>query len=201
MVRRNNIKHLCAEIRAHHVQGYLLADGWQLVDEQREDALIFEKEQENEENPCRIWIWASHERPKFASRIQNLLFSLSVIEGREPLEVGVAVFEAVADLGRILHAQPPSFVGSELCRARRARVSEHRTGGETARVQGCLGVPGRQDGRSFSGKGHQGMPWELQEPTILPSLRPLQRADPGRRRGAGRPRPRSGSSSRTSRPG
>lgn len=70
----------------------MLSEGWRVDEEQRADVLFFERDSDDDE-PYRIWIWCSRESPKFVSRLQNLLFSLAVIEGREPLDVGNAILE------------------------------------------------------------------------------------------------------------
>jgi len=87
------MKQLCSEIRTRHVESYLLADGWRIVDDEGQDAMFFEKPGD-EEKPWRVWIWRSPEKPKFASQIHNLLFALAVIESREPLDVGNTIINS-----------------------------------------------------------------------------------------------------------
>lgn len=110
VTRRTNMQQLCAEIRVHHVQTYLLADGWYGVDGQHVDKLFFEKSGDDDEM-LRVWIWNSPERSKYASQIQNLLFSLAVLEDREPLDVGNGMVDSVQETT----APPPQQSPMRIC--------------------------------------------------------------------------------------
>jgi len=70
---------------------------WEIADAEWEGALFFTKQGGDNEDSLRVWIWESPERKKYTSQIQNLLFSLAVIESREPLDVGNAMIVAVAE--------------------------------------------------------------------------------------------------------
>lgn len=85
MANRQNIQMLFDEMTIKHVTVYMQNKGWVLSESQNPEVTAFEFERGDENK--RIWIWSAPSNPKFRSRLQNLVFSLAVQNGIEPLEI------------------------------------------------------------------------------------------------------------------
>jgi hypothetical protein len=102
-----NLHSLLSAITIGQLKAYLAKDGWK--ESVADGRLNFAKEVEPEELQT-IFVPADRTHPKFRSLLQNLMFSLAVVQKREPAEIAIDistfqipnVHDAV-DLGQHLH--------------------------------------------------------------------------------------------------
>lgn len=83
-----NLHSLLSTIAIEQLKAYLAKDGWH--ENTAGGRLNFEKHLEPGE-PQTIFVPAERSHPKFRSLLQNLMFSLSVIEQREPAEIAIDI--------------------------------------------------------------------------------------------------------------
>jgi hypothetical protein len=117
MTSVTNIQRFFATVSADQIRRYLLDRGWKSAEPRYAEALSFERTGPPGDDPCQTWFWASEQHPKFRERIPNVIFALSVIEEREPLDIANDIHnlpaetpaESVANLNvfsfRIRHAR------------------------------------------------------------------------------------------------
>ena len=102
-----NLHSLLSAITIGQLKAYLTKDGWR--ESVADGRLNFAKEVEPEESQT-IFVPADRAHPKFRSLLQNLMFSLAVIQNREPAEIAydISSFQIpkaldAEDLGQQLH--------------------------------------------------------------------------------------------------
>lgn len=79
-----NFPSLLASITLDKLKAFLARESWK--EAELDGRLNFTKEIEPGE-PCTIFVPADHTHPKFRSLLQNMVFSLAVIQQREPAEI------------------------------------------------------------------------------------------------------------------
>ncbi len=117
MTRITNIQRFFGTVSADQIRRYLLDRGWKPVEPRHAEALSFELPGAPDDDPFQVWLWASEGHPSFRKRVPNVIFSLSVIEDREPLDIAndmhnlpaetseESVASAIAFSFRVCHAQ------------------------------------------------------------------------------------------------
>ena len=102
-----NLHSLLSAIKIEQLKAYLAKEGWK--ESAVDGRLNFAKEFEPEESQT-IFVPADRTHPKFRSLLQNLMFSLAVIQNREPAEIAfdISSFQIpnvldAMDLGQQLH--------------------------------------------------------------------------------------------------
>ncbi|XZE32852.1 hypothetical protein SH501x_003618 [Pirellulaceae bacterium SH501] len=86
-----NIQKLFASITLEGIQSYMGRNGWSSL--QRGERLDFQRENSEDGATQTLFITASENHPKFRSLVPNLVFNLSVLEGREASEIAQAIFD------------------------------------------------------------------------------------------------------------
>lgn len=124
MANRQNIQVLFDGMTTKHVAAYMQKNGWVLSESQNPEVTAFEFGSDDDHR--RIWIWTSPDNPKFRSRIQNLVFSLAVQNGVEPIEIANAIADA-----KIEENVDPGSSENATPRSDRFEVVLLNTGGST----------------------------------------------------------------------
>lgn len=87
MTLQTNIQKLFATLGLENVRSYLLNSGWQIKESQRADIVAFERQNAASGEIDRVWSYASETHPKFRRQLPNIIFTLAVVDKREPLDL------------------------------------------------------------------------------------------------------------------
>jgi hypothetical protein len=117
MTRITNIQRFFGTVSADQIRRYLLDRGWKLVEPRHAEALSFELPGPPGDDPFQVWLWASEGHPSFRKRIPNVIFSLSVIEDREPLDIANDVHNLPAETSEEPVASAPLAFSFRVCHA------------------------------------------------------------------------------------
>jgi hypothetical protein len=82
---------LLAAIRIEQLQSYLANRGW--LEQTASGRVTFEKQAEQAGELHVIFLPANQAHPKYRSFLQNLMFSLAVIEQREPCDIATEIID------------------------------------------------------------------------------------------------------------
>ena len=82
---------LLAAIRIEQLQSYLANRGW--LEQTASGRLTFERQAEQSGERQIIFLPANQAHPKYRSFLQNLMFSLAVIEQREPCDIAGEIID------------------------------------------------------------------------------------------------------------
>jgi len=86
-------------VQLEQIKTYLIARGWK--NEPSQGRLCFTKQPNDQDGIVSVFVPDDMSHPKFRSLLQNMVFSLSVVEGREPMEL-------VADIVQTVTAAKPA---------------------------------------------------------------------------------------------
>ena len=86
-------------VQLEQIKTYLTARGWK--NEPSQGRLCFTKQPNDQDGIVSVFVPDDISHPKFRSLLQNMVFSLSVVEGREPMEL-------VADIVQTVTAAKPA---------------------------------------------------------------------------------------------
>lgn len=95
MAKVNNIQVLFDSIRFPQVDRYMLGRGFKILNPADQDSRIYQIDHDQEEHQIRLPMSVSP--AAFRSKLQNLVFSLAVIFGQEPIEICNEIFEVSMD--------------------------------------------------------------------------------------------------------
>ncbi len=93
MAKQENIQILFRAINHEGVHAYLLKHGWKTQPSDTTGMRKYLGPIGESGDPVQLWTWENREHKRYVDRLQNAIFTLTVLEGRAALEIANEIYD------------------------------------------------------------------------------------------------------------